>query len=79
MLRYRLESDLVIQPIDTAIMAILVTDTAMAIRTGTIDRIGTMAIPRALRTTGTTATTGIEFTAIIVITATITTKISVGL
>ena len=53
---------MVIRPIDTVIMAIRVTDTAMAIiRMDTIDRTDTMAIPRALRTTDTmgTATTAI--------------------
>ncbi len=49
---------MVIRPIDTAIMGIQVTDTAI-IRMDTIDRTDTTAIPRALRTTGTmgTATT----------------------
>ena len=48
---------MVIRPIDTVIMGIQVTDTAMAItRMDTIDRTGTMAIPRALRTTGTMGT-----------------------
>jgi len=49
------ELDLVIRPIDTAIMAIRVTDTA-TIRMDTTDPIGTTAIPTALRTTGTTGT-----------------------
>jgi len=51
---------LVIRPIDTVIMGIQVTDMAI-IRMDTIDRTGTMAIPRALRTTDTmgTATTAI--------------------
>jgi hypothetical protein len=82
MLRYQSESgasesDLVIRVTDTATMAIRATDTAMAIiRTDTIARIGTMAIPRALRTTDiTTGTTGIEFTVTTVIIATITIKV----
>ncbi len=51
---------MVIRPIDTVIMGIQVTDMAI-IRMDTIDRTGTMAIPRALRTTDTmgTATTAI--------------------
>jgi hypothetical protein len=56
--------DLVIRPIDTVIMAIRVTDTAI-IRMDTIDRTGTMAIPRALRTTGTMGTVTIATIGII--------------
>jgi len=64
---------LVIRPIDTVIMDIRVTDTAMAtIRIDTIDRTDTMAIPRALRTTG---TMGTVTTATIGIITTITTKL----
>jgi hypothetical protein len=55
-------------------MGIQVTDTAMAItRMDTIDRTGTMAIPRALRTTD---TTGIATTAIIGIITTTVTKLT---
>jgi hypothetical protein len=55
-------------------MGIQVTDTAMAItRMDTIDRTGTMAIPRALRTTD---TTGIATTAIIGTITTIGTKLT---
>ena len=50
------ELDLVIRPIDTAIMAIRVTDTA-TIRMDTTDRIGTTAIPAAPHTITGTATT----------------------
>ena len=63
---------MVIRPIDTVIMGIQVTDMAI-IRMDTIDRTGTMAIPRALRTTG---TTGIATTAIIGTITTIGTKLT---
>jgi hypothetical protein len=61
--------DLVIQLIDTAIMVIRVTDMVI-IRMDTTDRIGTTAILRALRTTGTMGTVTTATIGIITTTAT---------
>jgi hypothetical protein len=60
---------LVIRPIDTVIMGIQVTDMAI-VRMDTIDRTDTMAIPRALRTTGTMGTVTTATIGIITIIAT---------
>ena len=70
-----MELDSGIQLIDTATMAILVTDTGI-IRTDTTDPIGPMAITTAPGTIGIMGIMGIGFTATIGIITTIATKLA---